>query len=236
MVPGAFSFPPSGSYPVRASLITKPPLQAVTRRVPDFMWLAADSATLYPVLIEIEKPSKRWFRKDGVPTQQFTQAASQLREWRAWFGQRANQLTFMRQFDIPDDFDRGRFHPQYVLIYGRRQEFTDNPHLRAIRAAHQHPDESFATFDRLTPLRAHEHFICIRRRPNWYEAVAVPPTFRNGPMLSDHWTDVRCREEAIQRCEWMCKARKRFLISRLEYWDQWAAVDDKGFMTVGDEE
>ncbi len=52
---------------------------------PDFMWVTRSSGLVTPILIEIEKPSKRWFRKDGRPTGEFTEAHDQLNDWRSWF-------------------------------------------------------------------------------------------------------------------------------------------------------
>jgi hypothetical protein len=239
MLPGAFGsfgFPGSGSYPVRAALITKPALQAAVQRVPDFMWLGCDSATLYPTLIEIETPQKRWFNNRGVPTQQFTQALSQLREWRAWFNRRNNQAIFMDQFEIDSDYDRGRFKPLFVLIYGRRAEFQTNKHLLSLRAAHEQPDEAFMTFDRLAPQQSNDSFITIRRRPHWYEAVAVQPTLRMNPVLADFWLGIRGKTKAIRTCEWMTPERREFLASRVAYWDRWAKRIDHGVINMSDDE
>jgi hypothetical protein len=201
------------------------------------MWLAADSATLYPVLIEIETPAKRWFTGRGIPTQQFTQALSQLREWRAWFSRPNNQAVFMQQFDIDPDYDRGRFRPQFVLVYGQRAEFSEAPHLLPLRTAQEHPDEAFMTFDRLKPLRSQDAFICIRRRPRWYECVSVPPILRMHPGLAHHWLGVRGRAKAILNCEWMAPERREFLAGRIDYWDRWAAKRrDKGIINMSDDE
>ena len=71
-------YPMTSSFPVRAALIAQPGLHSTTRRVPDFMWLSNDSATLYPVLIEIERPGKHWFTSKAVPTAKFTQAMSRV--------------------------------------------------------------------------------------------------------------------------------------------------------------
>ena len=35
---------------------------------PDFMWVTRSTSLVTPILVEIEKPSKRWFRRDGRPT------------------------------------------------------------------------------------------------------------------------------------------------------------------------
>jgi hypothetical protein len=51
----------SGHGPFPDAVISQPPLAAIGKKVPDFMWLSKDSLVLEPVLIEIERPSKRWF-------------------------------------------------------------------------------------------------------------------------------------------------------------------------------
>lgn len=235
MVPGAH-FPMTGSSPVRAALITQPALQSSIRRVPDFMWLSNDSATLYPVLIEIERPEKKWFTAKGIPRAPFTQALSQLREWRGWFNIRDNQSKFMRQYDVPEDYDRGRFRPLCVLIYGRRAELEHNPHLQRARAMQEHPDETILSFDRLRPLYDNANYITIRKTPSRYEAVAVPPTLRLGPMYAPFWQDVQKKAAAIERCQWMPSARRRFILERIEYWDEWARNGNRGIINGADEE
>src|SRR4051812_3539752 len=52
LVPGAFSAlgrPTSGHGPFMDALITKPPLQALGTKIPDFMWMSRDSAFFNPV-------------------------------------------------------------------------------------------------------------------------------------------------------------------------------------------
>ena len=68
-------------------MIAKPKLPGLSDREPDFMWMATDSGSLYPVLIEIETPHKPWFYGDRAEIHSdFTHAHGQLAEWRAWFG------------------------------------------------------------------------------------------------------------------------------------------------------
>lgn len=43
------------------AVISKPKLPGLSDRQPDFMWIATDSVALYPILIEIETPQKKWF-------------------------------------------------------------------------------------------------------------------------------------------------------------------------------
>lgn len=88
---------------------------------PDFMWVTRSSSLITPILIEIEKPGKKWFRKDGRPTQHFTEAHDQLRDWRNWFATDGNPPIFRDQFLFLGDRHRNRaLEPQFVLIYGRQ--------------------------------------------------------------------------------------------------------------------
>lgn len=54
----------------------------MTTRIPDFLWIATDSCNIYPIFVEIERPSKNWFTVSGQPTADFTQAQTQLAEWK----------------------------------------------------------------------------------------------------------------------------------------------------------
>src|ERR1035438_2369353 len=52
-----------GPYP--GAIISQPVLPDFTRKVPDFLYVTRDSATVYAVLIEIEHPTKPWATSAG---------------------------------------------------------------------------------------------------------------------------------------------------------------------------
>lgn len=103
-VPGAFELStPSGHYPFTQSLIAEPELcGGLFDRIPDFIWLAQDSLSFTPVLIEIEKPNKKTFTKAGTQTADLTQAFGQTVEWQAILNNPVNVLQFYECFKIPD--------------------------------------------------------------------------------------------------------------------------------------
>jgi hypothetical protein len=136
-VPGAFSFPTSGHSPVYGGVFSKPPLAGIGMRVPDFMWLATATDTIYPMFIEIETPAKRWFTENGQPRSEWTQARNQLVSWKQWLNKPANRLVFLELYGIADEFRYFEIQPQFVLVYGRRAEFDNNPELRGVRALQQ---------------------------------------------------------------------------------------------------
>jgi hypothetical protein len=60
VLPGRHGLPLTGGEgPLPFAVISKPPLPSWGGKIPDFMWIASDSVTLAPVLIEIEAPTKR---------------------------------------------------------------------------------------------------------------------------------------------------------------------------------
>ena len=84
---------------------------------PDFIWVTRSSGLITPILIEIEKPSKRWFRGDGRPSGDFKDARDQLNDWRSWFTRDGNETIFREKFlFLSDKYEDRPLEPQYVLI------------------------------------------------------------------------------------------------------------------------
>ncbi|MBK8595321.1 MAG: DUF4263 domain-containing protein [Holophagales bacterium] len=226
MVPGAFTtagVSESGHFPEPPGLITEPPLSGLTRRVPDFLWIAVDSATISPVLIELERPEKRWFTAAGTPSADFTQAQHQLAEWRSWMADPTHQLLFREFFGLHDDYwRRHAFRPIYILIYGRRDEFLERDDLNRLRRELERPDEFYMTFDRLAPQRNAAEFVCLRiGLPRQYQVVTWPPVATFSPLLAERRSHFLGLAEAIAASERLSAERRQFLAERLPYWTAW---------------
>ena len=89
-----------------------------------FTWVTRSSGLITPILIEIEKPSKRWFRSDGRPSGDFKDARGSANDWRSWFTRDGNETIFReRLLFLSDKYEDRPLEPQYVLIYGRESEF-----------------------------------------------------------------------------------------------------------------
>ncbi len=231
-IPGAFSFPTSGHYPFPSAVISKPPLNALALKIPDFMWIAVSSFTLYPVLVEIENPTKRWLTKRGDQHSDLSQAQTQLAEWKAWFNRPENQAVFLENFQIPQRMRDLDFRPQYVLVHGSREEFQERPETRGIAARFAREDEHLMTFDRLAPSYNAQHFLCVKKRRSSYEAISFPPTVQLSPGIAMDWQFIRRKEEAAKRSPWLTEQRRNFLMERLPYWDQWAKNCDGSYTTT----
>ncbi len=135
LIPGSFGIigSESGHCPAWCGVIRQAPLPSYNHRVPDFMWLSENSEEEQPVLIEIEAPSRRWFTASGDATATLNHALGQIAEWKAWFDV-PHTVEAFKAFYGMDDWRGRRFHPAYVLIYGRRAELEDKPEFNAKRA------------------------------------------------------------------------------------------------------
>jgi len=201
----------SGHFPFPIAAISRPKLPGLSDREPDFMWIAADSAAVYPILIEIETPHKQWFYGDRAEIHsEFTHAQGQLAEWRAWFSQGGNRTMFLDAYDFPDYLRKRRLSPRYVLIYGRQANYAGSPLRQAKRSELAREDERLMSFDRLTPSKWADAYSCVRKTVNGYQVVAVPPSLT----IINTGETYRCVEgwqEALDHCPDMPTARCEYL-------------------------
>ena len=216
--------PGSAIYPLYCGLIRQPKLPGQKSYIPDFMWIASHSLAWFPTLIEIEKPSKRLFNKDGSPSSDFTRARHQLAQWRSWFSDPANIQQFIDLYGIPDQMRRWTMHLRMILIFGRRSEFEGNPVLERERGSllpgH---DEELMSFDRLRADKSMEDAITIKAIGfGRYEAVSIPPVLEIGPELSERLIRIDGIPEAIDHNGEISQERKEFLKRRIPYWKAWA--------------
>ncbi|WP_159394496.1 Shedu anti-phage system protein SduA domain-containing protein [Streptomyces sp. NRRL S-495] len=238
LLPGSNGVAGVGGHhgPLLHCVYREPKLQGLGNYRPDFMWIARHSSVITPVCIEIEDPRKQWFTQGGLPTAEVTQAMDQLVTWKAWFDKPENELWFREFYDLPGG-SRGRkpIRPAYFLIYGRNAEFgpgsrhKDPNFLSTKRGFMARADEQFMTFDRLSPDRGACNFVCVTRTSSGREVKYVPPTFETGPSMADTLLRLDGWEDAIRRTDGLEDGRADYLISRVEYWREYArSVETNG--------
>jgi hypothetical protein len=234
MLPGPFGLiGTSGHSPYPAAAISQPFLPDFTRRVPDFMWIARTSDTIYPILIEIESPAKPWFTKDDVQHSKLTQARDQITEWRSWF---QNPLNVARLKDYYEIEVRGEnIQPLFLLIYGRRQEANSSVERQRRRSNMAREDEFIMTYDRLVPQHGASQFYTVKVDRSGYCALYIPPTAELGPMFAGERAKFRDRQIAVTNSPYFTPERREFFIRRLEYWDKWT-LGPHGIIYTGDRE
>lgn len=219
------------------AVFRRPPLKGAGRSFePDFIWVTRSTSLITPILIEIEKPSKRWFRADGRPTQDFSAAHDQLNDWRSWFAHDENRTIFRRQFLFESQYEHRPLEPQYVLIYGRQAEFeSGNGHrnpdgLRHKRDGLRAADETFMTFDSLRPRFDHSDSLTVKLTANRPRVFAVSPHYSTSTHTGAEALRLGEIADALARSVMMSEARKHYLANRWAHWaqvEQARAVDGK---------
>lgn len=228
MIPGGSGdVGPGGHHRSDAGAVFSRPLLNGQNKnfAPDFMWVTRSSGLITPILIEIEKPSKRWFNKDGRPSKHFTDAHDQLNEWRAWFQEGDNATAFRARFMFMGDRYADRpLEPQFVLIYGRESEFepggghTNPASLRRKRDSQRGKSEQLMTFDALRPRFDHAISLTATIGPNGVKPFAFSPLYETGPMVGDEALVLGDPSEALARTVMVSDERKAYLAERWKYW------------------
>ncbi len=207
------------------AVVSQPRLKGVGGdRVPDFMWVRRDTATIYVICIEIEAPRKRWFTDAGRSTAELNQALDQILEWKLWFSKPENMLAFRHAY-IPPEMTHRRIEVQYILIFGRDDEF------RSGRSRHMKPDllrakrdlmprlsEYFYTFDQLRPHRDASSLCSIAGISGEFSMVGIPPTLQTGESTEVLASEVADITDALADTPLISEARRDYLASRWGYW------------------
>lgn len=198
---------------------------------PDFMWITRSSGLITPILIEIEKPSKRWFKKNGRPTSAFTDAHDQLNDWRSWFSDDSNKAVFRKTFLFLGDHYASRpLEPQYLLIYGRQREFewggihSDPDGLRKKRDSQRREGESFMTFDSLRPRYDHSSSITASMTAQGPRPFAFSPVYGTSAGIGAGALALGDPAVALGRSVMMSDERKGYLADR---WTHWQTVEQE---------
>lgn len=212
----------SGHAPYALSLISKPGLSGSFERIPDFLWLASYSGVFHPIFIEIESPGKRVFNVDGSATKKFNQAVDQLRYWKIWIEEPSNISILMKKFGLDKTYlADNKFVPKFLLIYGRRAEFTSNKMRKKLREEFLCGIGTIRSYDGLIPSHKCKDCFSVKITENGYEAIEVMPTIEICPASADSYSLITGKDQAIKKNKYISKARKEFLIDRFKYWDNW---------------
>lgn len=236
-IPGAFEiFGNSGHYPFMEALISQPDIGTLFHRKPDFIWLAQDSLTFSPVFVEIEKPTKKMFTQNGNTTAEFNQALKQIYEWKYILNKPLNVQVLMNYFSLPTYIQNKTFKPQFLLIYGRRDEYQNDNLLTGIRAEHKTNDIDVISYDRLKPSYDCQQIISCKMQQGNYNVINIPPTYKYRPDLAEDLANLKGFKEQIKNMKYTSNERKDFLQERYQYWYEFGRMPSKGILSPKDME
>lgn len=243
MIPGGSGdVGPGGHHGSEMGLVFREPeLKGIGRDYgPDFMWITRSSGLVTPVLIEIEKPSKRWFNKNGRPSADLTAALDQLNDWRSWFNRDGNTAAFRERYLFKDSYDNRPLEPQYLLIYGRESEFEhggghSNPDgVRSKREGLRHPQENFRTFDSLRPRFDHGDSITVTMTAEGPRPFAFSPVYGTSAGRTGFTAELLGDPSAaLGRSKMMTEERKAYIAGRWEHWRAAAKLDRDAKRSAG---
>lgn len=232
---GVFQVGAHGLFPT--AVISQPKLTGLQTKIPDFLLISRDSASIYANFIEIEAPNKTWATKKGQQSAELTQAINQIKDWKSWFENGINRQKFIQEYKLSDDMIEGKsFQQKYILIYGRRNDPNLTPDFNKKRTSLQNTDEIFMTYDRLVPNSDFKDYMTVKLDSNGYHAVQIPPTLRISPFCAQDWCLIKGKETAVNNNIFLSKGRKKFLNSRWTYWDRWAKAKNYGIIDSADYE
>ena len=218
LLPGPYGTPRSLYHgPLFDAVFAQPELPGFRAKRPDFLLFEQDSATVYAVLIEIEAPAKPWCTRAGTPSAMLTKAIDQLRDWKAWFSDPINILTFRKLYGVDEEIDIRRFVQHYVLIYGRRKEANQMESFARKRHDLAGTDEFFMTYDRLEPNGGADFTVKLDRSgpDTTLRVISVLPTLNLEKHRAIWLSTLPGAEEAIRSNPLIPDTRKEFLLERL---------------------
>lgn len=198
-------------------VITKPTLSGHKSFEPDFMIITKTSEAIIPLLIEIESPTKKCLRSNGAPTSEFTQAKSQLDDWKAWLDDETYLGLFRKTFIEPLKLRRLPIRPKFILIMGTRSENGYDKHRSKLSLDNN--EFHFMSFDRLCASEVESSMtVSFPAGAEKFKIERLSPDFSFGPNMGKTIDLFEGWEAAIKEMEHWTEERRKWGQDRVAYW------------------
>ena len=135
----------------------------------DFFYLSKSTVKWNCVLIEIEKPSSRFFTKGKNSFHKdFMKGLDQIDRWRALFSLPSNFQHFVDSTisTIRNPLKQNPCRVKYVLVFGRRSEYENSDLQRRLVLAKESEDFRIITYDSLIEDIENRHRLYLGIRHN----------------------------------------------------------------------
>lgn len=153
----------------------------------DFAYLAGSSVSWNLVLVEIERPGKRFFKGKGRFSGPFNAALNQINDWRTWLDTDANRAQLKEQLSpVLKPLFWNPIRLRYVLVYGRREELGLRRRNRQRLAGSEKKDLRIVTFDGLCEGLELRSKLCLAARTNDFVDLLSDDCV---PELMFNWVD-----------------------------------------------
>lgn len=138
----------------------------------DFFFFSKSSDDWHAVFVEIEKPQSRYFTDKGNRLHQDFQAAvSQIKQWKAWLSAPNNKSAFLQSlasFQVPIHMSVNPTNCKFVLVHGRRDEYSGNLDRRRLIHSYEEDDFKIMSFDSLAENLTSKQKLMIGVRHNGF--------------------------------------------------------------------
>jgi len=136
--------------------------------ITDFVILSKSSIGWNYILVEIEKPSSRFFKPGSTDVHSdFMGGIKQIKSWQAWFSKPDNKAHFEAQLRfIKKPISNTPVEMKYVLVTGRRSEYEDSEDKIHTIRSFESDDFKIMSFDSLSEnVRNNEElYLGVRRQ------------------------------------------------------------------------
>lgn len=138
----------------------------------DFFFFSKSSDDWNAVFVEIEKPKSRYFRNTGNQTHsEFQAAVGQVKQWKAWLSVPDNKAAFLQSLSalqVPRHMAMNPTNCKFVLVHGRRHEYSGNPDRRRLIQSYEEDDFKILSFDSLAESLTSKNRLMIGVRHNGF--------------------------------------------------------------------
>ena len=136
--------------------------------ITDFVILSKSSISWSYILIEIEKPSSRFFKPGSIDVHSdFVSGVKQIKTWQSWFSKPGNKEHFEAQLRfLKKPISNTPVEIKYILVSGRRREFEGSEDkIHTIRSYESH-DFKIMSFDSLAEnaMKNEELYLGVRKQ------------------------------------------------------------------------
>lgn len=139
------------NHGVHMSLVLRK-LKISNDMITDFVILSKSSIGWNYILIEIEKPSSRFFKQGSAKVHSdFMDGIKQIKSWQAWFSKPDNKAHFEAQLRfIKKPISNTPIEIKYILVTGRRSEYENSEDKIHTIRSYESNDFKIMSFDSLS--------------------------------------------------------------------------------------
>jgi hypothetical protein len=219
------------NYNIFGNIIVSQPefVSQDNNRSPDFLIVTENSLNLYFNFIELEDPSKKFFKKNGIDlTPELTQAKDQIVQWQSFQNNEIkNYCDYLLKTLYKDCWNNTpdkAIHYDYVLIYGFSDEVKSYPSRSNdyLQEQFKRTDIKHITFSRLLGRELYENNLLVVKKKaetNQFNVIGTSLLVDYDYSTTGDFRNIIGKEEMIQNSKYYTADEKEELIKKIKFLD-----------------